>query len=358
MKISNERAPKVAEQKGPKTAQSGELDVLKTLQTLVKPAGPAADPVLSALQALTGVQAPTPAAATATTAKASFDASARQAAPTRPLLPNSVSPPDNDRLFRCFQDAWKSAYGNTRLASTGEREALMKLAGELRTQGKSAVEIEYTLLAHIKGGGAASGAGGTTPVGANPAEVRSAAKEAFKSIFGREPTPELTDWANKAQAMAQDGKDATTIKYALMTPMQQARDKVDPNDRNALNTLARDAFKSVFGREPSSTELTDWANKAQAMAQDGKDATTIKYSLITPMQEQRDGGGKTDDNALRDLIKTAFREVLRDAYRDPSPNEEKEWMQIAQKLRDEGKLSATAIKHMLISEVRTAFGNL
>ncbi|MCP3141403.1 hypothetical protein [Pyxidicoccus xibeiensis] len=439
MKISNERGPKVpAQSQGPKSAQAGELDVLKSLETLVKTPGPAADPLLAALQsltgvaapeaapadpvlaalsALTGVQAPT-ATATQSTARTAFSADAPRAPLSQALLPNSVNPPNEERLFRCFQDAWKSAYGNTKLASTAEREALMKMATDLRNQGKSAVEIEYALLAHIKGGGAAAGAGG-----ASAADARTAATEAFKSTFRREPTPdearhweaeahklaekgmdatrikyalmtpmqqardkvdpndrnalstiareafkgvygrepnptELKEWTDKAEAMAKDGKDATTIKYALMTPMQQARDKVDPNDRNALNTLAREAFKSVFGREPNPTELKEWADKAEAMAKDGKDATTIKYALITPMQQARDGGGRTDDAALVDLIKNAFRDVLRDAYREPSPREEREWLKVAQKLRDEGKLSATAIKHMLMAEVRVAYGNL
>ncbi|MFP2908119.1 hypothetical protein ACLESD_24315 [Pyxidicoccus sp. 3LFB2] len=374
MKISNQHAPQAPTTQGPKTAKEGELDLLKTLQGLVKPAAPATDPVMAALQALTGVQAPAVAAdpvmaalqaltgvqaptaeatPATTTARSSFNTEAPRTALTQPLLPNAVSPPNDDRLTRCFQDAWKAAYGTTKLPSREEREALLKMARELRSQHKNAVEIEYALLAHIKGNA------GTGAVKATPAEARTAAMEAFQSTYRREPTPdEAAKWEAEANKLAEQGKDATTIKYALMTPMQQARDKVDPNDKDAMNNLAREAFKSVHAREPNPTELAHWADKATAMAKDGKDATTIKYALVTPMQEARDGSGRTDDPALLDLIKNAYREVLRDANRELSPHEEREWMKVAQKMRDEGKMNATSIKHMLIAEVRVAYRNL
>ncbi|WP_143905505.1 hypothetical protein [Corallococcus sp. Z5C101001] len=298
---------------------------------------------LQGLQELTSAQAvaaPTAAAPTDVARTQYVTTPQAKAAPTGPLLPDSRPRPDV--LTNKVDEAYRQI---GRVPSSNERKEMIALANDLAGKGKSATEIKYAVIEKLK----AIQSGST--VKPSTAELRSMASETFKSLFGRAPGEgELSRWTAEAQKLADQGMDATSIKYNLPSMMREVRDGLDKTDPAALRGLAKETFKSVFGREPSAGELSRWEGEAKKLVDENKlNATGVKSTLPSMMREVRDGLDKTDAATLRTLAKDAFKTTF---GREPSAGELSRWEGEAKKLVDENKLNATGVKSTLPSMMR------
>ncbi|MGE6758350.1 hypothetical protein ACQKGO_10085 [Corallococcus interemptor] len=307
-----------------KSAQSAELDFLKGLQQL------------------TATQATAATATTAPVETARTSYVTAQSAPVArgPLLPDSRPSPSaiTSRVDEAYQQIG-------RVPTTSERKEMVKLAEELAGKGKNGTEIKYAVIAKLREIQAG------TAVKPGAAELRNVAAETFKTVFGRAPgDAELTRWAAEAQKLADDGMDAISIKYNLPSKMREVRDGLDKTDTATLRNMAKDIFKTVFGREPTSSELATWTDKAQKMVDDDKmSATGVKTTLPSMMRDVRDGLDKTDTATLRNLAKDVFKTTY---GREPTSSELETWTQKARKMVDDDKMNATGVKTTLPSMMR------
>ncbi|NOK15979.1 hypothetical protein [Corallococcus carmarthensis] len=298
---------------------------------------------LQSFQQLTATQAvaATPAAApTADVARTSYVTAQAAPAPKGPLLPDSRPSPSaiDTKVTEAYQQIG-------RVPTTSERREMINLANELAGKGKNATEIKYAVIEKLR----AIQAGTTVKPGA--AELRNLAVETFKTTFGRAPGgDELSRWVNEAQKLADKGMDAISIKYNLPSMMREVRDGLDKTDPAALRGLAKETFKSVFGREPNASELARWEGEAKKLVDDQKmSATGVKTTLPSMMRDVRDGLDKTDAATLHNLAKDAFKTTF---GRDPNPTEMARWEKEAKKLVDDNKLNATGVKNTLPAMMR------
>ncbi|MFB1481718.1 hypothetical protein [Corallococcus sp. RDP092CA] len=308
-------------------------------QTTTKPNASAELQFLQGLQQLSATQAATTAAPQGV-ARTSYIAAQSSPTPAGPMLPDSR--PSASAVDRKVSEAYTQI---GRVPSTSERREMVKLAQDLAAEGKNATEIKYAVIEKLR----AIQAGTATKPGA--AELRNVAAETFKTTFGRAPGEgELSRWAAEAQKLADQGMDATSIKYTLPSMMREVRDGLDKTDPAALRGLAKETFKSVFGREPSASELSRWEGEAKKLVDEQKmNATGVKTTLPSMMREVRDGLDKTDAGALRNLAKDAFKSTF---GREPSASELSRWEGEAKKLVDEQKMNATGVKTTLPSMMR------
>jgi len=279
----------------------------------------------------------------------SFETSSqRSAGPVGDILPTPLSPPTNERLTKAVDDALKRVYGSNTPPS-GKRSELYNLATQMRTEGKSAGAIENALVAKLHTEKAAEQdkanpaqqlddaiklayRGGAQPSQADkdkwlktaqdmaaagkgasdikwelynqmkaaqsgmdnngPAVQNKMFLEAYKQVHGHTATPSPADeakWMKVANEMAAAGKNPSDIKWDLYAQMQAARAGTsDINAPGALESIVGEAFKQVLRnnpRQPSGREVTEWVKVAERMRTEGKNASDIKWALITQMND-------------------------------------------------------------------------
>ncbi|MBE4750955.1 hypothetical protein G4177_22545 [Corallococcus sp. ZKHCc1 1396] len=310
------------------TAKSGQEAELQFLQSLQQ---------LTATQA---VAAPTATAPATDVARTGYVTAQAAPTPKGPLLPDSR--PSPSALTANVDEAYKQI---GRVPTSSERKEMVKLAEELAGKGKNATEIKYAVIEKLR----AIQAGTAVKPGAS--ELRNLAGETFKTIFGRAPgEAELTRWAAEAQKLADNGMDAISIKFNLPSMMREVRDGLDKTDTATLRSLAKDAFKTTFGRDPTGSELSRWEGEARKLVDGQKmNATGVMTTLPSMMREVRDGLDKTDTATLRNLAKDAFKTTF---GRDPTGSELSRWEGEAKKLVDGQKMNATGVMTTLPSMMR------
>ena len=187
-------------------------------------------------------------------------------------------------------DAFKQVNGRNASPSPAEQEKWNKVAAEMAKEGKSEYNIKWDLVAKMNEAKA-----GTAPTGGGSVGGEVPKKmfmEAYKQLHGHTATPspaEEEKWMKVANEMATAGKSASDIKWDLYAQMQAARAGTsDINAPGALESIVGEAFKQVLRnnpRQPSGREVTEWVKVAERMRTEGKNASDIKWALITQMND-------------------------------------------------------------------------
>ena len=117
-----------------------------------------------------------------------------------------------------------------------------------------------------------------------------------------------------------------------------------------LRKLLDEAHKLIFGNEANGANVEGWMNIAKKMRDEGKDANTIKYALFDQLR------GAPSEAQMKRPDDTLLRKMLDEAHTLIFGNEAnganvEAWMNIAKKMRDEGK-DANTIKYALFDQLR------
>jgi hypothetical protein len=208
--------------------------------------------------------------------------SSQTSVPMTDLLPPTNSPPTDERLARCINDAYQRVYKGTKFPTGPQRTAFQNMAVEMRAQGKSAYEIELAIAdkLYLEQQGLDN---------TSDATLNMLVDKAFQSVYGRAPSSsERTEWMKKAKDLraetTEDGKPAKSAKeigYALTDALQLNALGLDNTSDDTLNRLVNEAFAKVLEgkRPPTARERAAWFKFAQDMAQNKKSAKDIKYAI-------------------------------------------------------------------------------
>jgi len=184
-------------------------------------------------------------------------------------------------------DAFKQVNGRNASISPAEQEKWNKVAADMAKEGKSEYNIKWDLVAKMNEAKA-----GLEPQPSGGDVAKKMFMEAYKQIHGHTATPSPADeakWMKVANEMAAAGKGASDIKWDLYNQMKAAQSpSSDINAPGALESIVGEAFKQVLRnnpRQPSGREVTEWVKVAERMRTEGKNASDIKWALITQMND-------------------------------------------------------------------------